>query len=169
MPSAASMPGAESMRTSSAYGSAEHHAKHGYTSTIHGEILARVMKIDASSGMMEARGDDGIERRFMLDPKARRSAWSVKADDTVKIEFDRDVTVSIKPQGEKAKRGMNDHEFDATVVGMNPETHIVSLQGPRGNMIDIDVEHAEIFDKMKVNTVVHVDYGRPMAMSVTRP
>lgn len=132
-----------------------------------GEILAKVISIDASAGSMDAKGDDGIERHFVLDTQARQTVATVKPGDSVKVLFDRSVKVTLKPDGEKAQPGMTDNGFDATVTSVNKKAKMITIKGPKGNSFDLDVERAEVLDRVKDNSVVHIEFGRPVALTVT--
>lgn len=142
-------------------------AHHGKSTTVRGEILAKVISIDASAGSMVAKGDDGIERHFVLDTQARQTVATVKPGDSVKVLFDRSVKVTLKPDGEKAQPGMTDNGFDATVTSVNKKAKMITIKGPKGNSFDLDVERAEVLDRVKDNSVVHIEFGRPVALTVT--
>jgi hypothetical protein len=142
-------------------------AHHGKSTTVRGEILAKVISIDASAGSMVAKGDDGIERHFVLDTQARQTVATVKPGDSVKVLFDRSVKVTLKPDGEKAQPGMTDNGFDATVTSVNKKAKMITIKGPKGNSFDLDVERAEVLDRVKDNSVVHIEFGRPLGLTVT--
>ena len=142
-------------------------AGHGKSTTLRGEIRAKVLTIDAQAGSMVAKGDDGIDRHFVLDPLIRQGAAKVKPGDTVQVVFDRSVRVALKPDGEKAKPGIADNGFDATVTAVNKTAKMITIQGPKGNVFDLDVERADVFERIKANSVVHVEFGRPIARSVS--
>lgn len=170
---AASMPATSAphsaMASAPAAASGADHAAagHGKSTTLRGELRAKVLTIDAQSGSMVAKGDDGIERHFVLDADIRQAAAKFKAGDAVQVVFDRSVRVTLKPEGEKAKSGIAENGFDATVTAVNKAAKMISIQGPKGNVFDIDVERADVFERIKPNSVVHVDFGRPVARSVS--
>ncbi|HTJ95795.1 MAG TPA: hypothetical protein VL424_22080 [Pararobbsia sp.] len=161
------MPASSPQASNAAAASDAHAAHHGKSTTLRGEIVAKVTEIDALEGSMVARGDDGIERHFVLDTQARRHVATVKPGDMVKVLFDRSVKVMLKPDGEKAETGLSDRGFDATVVEVNRKSKVVTIKGPRSNSFDLNVERAEVLDRIKAGSVVHIEFGRPVALSVT--
>lgn len=162
----ASAPQPASAASGASAAAAAYAPKQGKSTTVRAQLEAKVLSIDANAGSMVARGKDGIERHFVLDTQVREAAAKIKAGDRVKVLFDRSIRLTLKGAGEKASTGVKENEFDATVVAVNRAAHMVSIKGPNGNVFDIDVERAEVFDAIHPNSVVHVEFGRPVALSV---
>jgi hypothetical protein len=55
----------------------------------------------------------------------------------------------------------------ADVVGVDPKNRVISLKGPRGNVIDLDVKNPDHFKVVKKGDQVEVVYTEALALVVT--
>jgi hypothetical protein len=56
----------------------------------------------------------------------------------------------------------------ATVVGLDLPTMTVSLQGPRGNIGDIQAESVENIKKLRLGDIIIVTYTEALAISLEK-
>jgi hypothetical protein len=55
----------------------------------------------------------------------------------------------------------------ADVVAVDPKKSVISLKGPRGNIVDLKVQNPDHFKVVKVGDQVEVVYSEALAMAVT--
>jgi len=54
----------------------------------------------------------------------------------------------------------------ADVIGVDPKKKTITLKGPRGNVVDLEVQNPEQFKVVKKGDQVEVTYTEALALSV---
>jgi hypothetical protein len=89
--------------------------------------------------------------------KAKSGISGISATDTV---------VKAEPGQRPAVAGAREVSAIAKVTAMDPKAKTISLQGPRGNVVSLDVQNPEQFKVVKVGDEVLVTYTEAVAVSV---
>ena len=82
-----------------------------------------------------------------------------------------DVTVSevaakAKPGERPAVAGAREVTAIATVTAVDPKKSTITLKGPRGNVVTLDVQNPDQFKVVKKGDQVEVTYTEALALSV---
>jgi len=82
-----------------------------------------------------------------------------------------DVTVSeaaarAKPGERPAVAGAREVTAIADVIGVDPKKSTITLKGPRGNVVTLDVQNPDQFKVVKKGDQVEVTYTEALALSV---
>jgi Cu/Ag efflux protein CusF len=148
-------------------------------------ITATVKKIDQKTREVTLVGEDGAETVFKADEQVRNLA-QVKKGDVVAVKLDQALTLWILEKDQPAPElgvgadvyraqpgqkpgGMMTADVTgvATVEELAPDKTWVTLKGPRGNVVKLDVRNPANLDGVVVGTRVGFAYSETLAISVT--
>ncbi len=149
------------------------------------EIEATIQSIDVASREIVLKLEKGEELALVAGPDVKRLA-DLKVGDQVSIEYYESLTLALSkiegaapsqsaasselraeptelPGGIKAKQT----KISAKVTAVDTTASTVTLVGPKGRSVTLDVEPA-IAAKMKVGDLVEAVYTEAVAVSVSR-
>ncbi len=148
------------------------------------EISAKVVAIDKATRTVTLKGRRGIPVDVVAGDEVRNFD-QIKLGDLVSVRYTEalaldlrktkaaggDVTVSegstrAKPGEPPAAAGQRQVRAIAEVVDVNPKKNTITLKGPRGNRVTLDVENPDQFKVVKKGDQVDVTYTEAVALSV---
>ena len=149
------------------------------------EITATVVGIDKTTRTVTLKGPKGNTKDIVAGDEVKNFD-QIKIGDTVVAQFVEALTLELKKtkttagaptetvavaraQPGERPAGMVGREVTALaeVVAVDPKKSTITLKGPRGNKIDLDVRNPEQFKVVKVGDQVEVVYTEALAMAVT--
>ena len=151
-------------------------------------VSARVEAIDQATRQVTLKGPTGKVTSFKVDPAVKRLnevnvGDFVTADYYISLagelraptEAEKLEPISITEGAAKAPMGSSPAagavsviKVVATVVGLDLPTMTVSLQGPRGNIGDIQAESVENIKKLRLGDTIIVTYTEALAISLEK-
>jgi hypothetical protein len=151
-------------------------------------VSARVETLDKTTRQVTLKGPAGNVVSFKVDPAVKRLnevnvGDFVTADYYVSLagelraptEAEKLEPISIKEGAAKAPMGSSPAggavsviKVVATVVGLNLTTMTVSLQGPMGNIGDVQAESVENIKKLRLGDTIVVTYTEALAISLEK-
>jgi hypothetical protein len=85
-----------------------------------------------------------------------------------KLGAKEEVAAARAPQGAKPAGAVGrEVTVLADVVAVDPKKSIISLKGPRGNVVDLNVQNPDQFKVVKVGDQVEAVYTEALAMAIT--
>jgi hypothetical protein len=148
------------------------------------EISAEVMAVDRFSRVLTLKGPRGNVQDVAVEP-AVKNFDQIKAGDFVMVRFmqslalelqkvktgDKGITANegvatAKPGERPAVAGAREISAIAKVTAVNKKAKTISLKGPRGNTVTLDVNNPDQFKVVKVGDEVRVTYTEAVAVSV---
>ena len=148
-------------------------------------LSAKVKSVDQATRMVTLVGDDGVETSFKAGEEVRNLA-NVKAGDVVSVAMDQKLTLwllgpdqpapelSVGSDVYRAAPGQKpgammatDLSGVATVESIAADKKSVSLRGPKGNLVKLDVRNPQNLDGVAVGTRVGFAYSETLAVDVT--
>jgi Cu/Ag efflux protein CusF len=150
-------------------------------------LTAKVTKVDQKTRMVTLVGEDGAEISFKADPEVRNLA-QVKKGDMITATLDQTLTLwilaadqaapelSVGADVYRAKPGQKpggmmtaDLSGVAVVTAIATDKKTVTLKGPRGNEVTLDVKNPANLDGVTVGTRVGFAYSETLAVNVAAP
>ncbi len=148
------------------------------------EISARVVSIDKAARTVTLKGLRGNLVDVVAGDEIRNFD-QIKVHDRVVVRYtealalelrktksgSRDVTVSegssqAKPGEQPAAAGARQVTAIADVIAVDPKNSTITLKGPRGNVVVLDVQNPDQFKVVKKGDQVDVTYTEAVAVSV---
>jgi len=147
-------------------------------------VTATVVAIDKASRTVTLKGPKGRTVDVIAGDTVRNFD-QIRVGDNVVAEYQEALTLELKKA--KAKGGMTEMVEEkrakpgerpggsvrreivalADVVAVDPKKSIISLKGPRGNVVDLKVRNQDHFKVVKVGDKVEVVYTEALAVAVT--
>ena len=148
------------------------------------EVSAEVVAVDRFSRVITLKGPKGNVQDVAVDPQVKNFD-NIRAGDFVMVRFmqslalelqktktgDKGITgsegvVTAKPGERPAVAGAREISAIAKVTAVNKKDKTISLKGPRGNTVTLDVQNPDQFKVVKVGDEVRVTYTEAVAVSV---
>ena len=148
------------------------------------EISAEVMAVDRFARILTLKGPRGNVQDVAVEP-AVKNFDQIKAGDFVMVRFMQSLALELqkvktgdkginasegmataKPGERPAVAGAREISAIAKVTAVNKKAKTISLKGPRGNTVTIDVQNPDQFKVVKVGDEVLVTYTEAAAVSV---
>jgi DNA-binding beta-propeller fold protein YncE len=148
------------------------------------EITATVVAIDKATRSVTLKGPQG-RTVDVIAGDAVRNFDQIRVGDSVVAQYQEALTLELKkakaPGGAtetvaaaRAKPGERpagavgrEITVLADVVAVDPKKSIISLKGPRGNIVDLKVQNPDHFKVVKVGDQVEAVYSEALAIAVT--
>ena len=163
-------------------------APHKEFSASRSETLeAKVTKVDQKTRAVTVVGEDGTEATFKAGEKVRNLP-QLKAGDVVSVMLDQSLTLWLLAENEaapelqvgadvfRAPKGAKpggstttDVSGVATVESIAADKKSVTLKGPRGNLVTLDVRNPTNLEGVTVGTRVGFAYSETLAVDVVTP
>lgn len=149
-------------------------------------VTAEVKGIDRAARLVTLQTPDGQTKTIQV-PEEARNFDQIKVGDKVTMDYLQAVavdirkagemkpptektTVEVAPKGEKPSGKMvKTTQMTANVEAIDPSKHMVTLKGPQGNSVTLEVDPQVKLDKIKVGDKVDVQYTEALAINVTSP
>ncbi len=136
------------------------------------EVRAQVVSLDRLTRAITLKGPKGTVLD-MIAGKEVKNFDRLKVGDFVTVRYFQSLALDLQKPGQAAAsyserptaRGREVRAI-ATVTAIDEKTKTVSLKGPRGNTVTLDVRNPEHFKVMKVGDEVRVTYTEAVAFSV---
>jgi len=136
------------------------------------EVRAQVVSLDRLTRAITLKGPKGTVLD-MIAGKEVKNFDQLKVGDFVTVRYFQSLALELQKPGQAAAsyserptaRGREVRAI-ATVTAIDEKTKTVSLKGPRGNTVTLDVRNPEHFKVMKVGDEVRVTYTEAVAFSV---
>jgi len=148
------------------------------------KVSAQVVAIDAASRVVTLKGPKGNVVDIVAGDEVRNFA-QIQVGDLVVARYVQALTLELK----KTKAGVRQSRESeaavraqpgerpagaigrqvtilADVVGVNRKTKTISLKGPKGNVVTLDVHNPDQFKVVKVGDQVEAIYTEAVAVSV---
>ncbi len=147
------------------------------------QAAARVTAIDKASRTVTLTGPEGRVFNVIAGPEVRNFGQIVVGDEVV-VEYMRAVSLHVQKDsgfrertektagvraapGEKPGVGVGQEvRVVADVIGVNKKAGTITLRGPKGRIVDLDVKNPEHFKVVKVGDQVEANYIESVAISV---
>lgn len=148
------------------------------------EITATVVAIDKGSRTVTLKGPKGNSVDVVAGEQVKNFD-QIRVSDQVNVRYEEALTLELKktkaPLDAKSEvagvraapgsrpAGAVGREITvlADVVAVDPKKSIISLKGPRGNVVDLKVRNQDHFKVVKKGDQVEAVYTEAMAISVT--
>jgi Cu/Ag efflux protein CusF len=148
------------------------------------QVTALVVAIDKASRTVSLKGPEGNVVDVVAGDEVKNFA-QIKVGDFVSVRFvqaltlelqktksgagtitEREATVTAKPGQRPAAAAGREVTAIAKVTGVDPKAKTITLKGPRGNVVTLDVQNPDQFKVVKVGDEVQVVYTEAVAISV---
>jgi hypothetical protein len=148
------------------------------------EISARVVAIDKATRTVTLKGPEGNAIDIVAGDEVRNFD-RIKLGDFVVVRYAQALTLELrktkgpvgdvtvqegavraKPGERPAVAGARQVNAIATVTGVDPKKRTITLRGPRGNVVTLDVQNPDQFKVVKKGDQVEVTYTEAVALSV---
>jgi len=148
------------------------------------EISAQVVSIDKATRTVTLKGPQGNVVDVVAGDEVRNFA-QIKVGDFVVARYAQALTLELrktkaapgdvtvredaaraKPGERPAVAGARQVTAIATVTAVDPKKSTITLKGPRGNVVTLDVQNPDQFKVVKKGDQVEVTYTEALALSV---
>ena len=137
------------------------------------EVRAQVVSLDRLTRAITLKGPKGAVVDMMAGDEVKNFG-ELKVGDFVTVRYFQSLALELQKPGQAAAtlserptaRGREVRAL-ARVTAIDEKAKTISLKGPRGNTVTLDVRNPEHFKVMKVGDEVQVTYTEAVAFSVT--
>jgi Cu/Ag efflux protein CusF len=148
------------------------------------KATATVVGIETGSRTLSLKGPKGRVIEVAAGPEVKNFD-QIKVGDTVRVEFVRALSLELKKKGTvvagaSARQAASSAApgaqpaaavgasvtVIADVVAVDQKTHMVTLRGPKGNLVDIQVNDPEQLKNVKTGDHVEAVYAEALAVTV---
>jgi hypothetical protein len=148
------------------------------------EISAEVVAVDRFARVLTLKGPKGKVVDVAISPEVKNFD-QIKAGDFVMVRFMQALALELqktksgdgtivvnegvataKPGERPAVAGAREMSAIAKVTAIDKKAKTISLKGPRGNTVTLDVNNPDHFKVVKVGDEVRVQYTEAVAVSV---
>ena len=137
------------------------------------EVRAQVVSLDRLTRAITLKGPKGAVVDVMAGDEVKNFG-ELKVGDFVTVRYFQSLALELQKPGQAAAtlserptaRGREVRAL-AKVTAIDEKAKTISLKGPRGNTVTLDVRNPEHFKVMKVGDEVLVTYTEAVAISVT--
>jgi hypothetical protein len=148
------------------------------------EVSAQVIEIDKATRTVTLKGPQGNVVDVVAGDEVRNFA-QIKVGDFVVARYAQSLTLELRkvkgPVGDVTVRegavraqpgerpavaGAREVTAIATVTAVDPKKSTITLKGPRGNVVVLDVQNPDQFKVVKKGDQVEVTYTEALALSV---
>ena len=149
-------------------------------------VRAKVVDVDHDKRLVTLRGPKGNTATYAVDEAVKNFPQVQKGDEVV-VKYYQAIAVQVKKPGEAtpgitAAEGLQTAEpgqmpagvgartvtITATVKKVDHTNQTVTLKGPRGNVVDVEVQDPANLDKVKKGDLVEITYTEALAISVEK-
>ena len=139
-------------------------------------LEAKVTKVDQQKREVTVVSEDGSEATFKAGDKVRNLA-QLKKGDKISVMLDQSLTLWVlgadvyrAPKGAKPGGSTTtDVSGVATVEAIAADKKSVTLKGPRGNLVSLDVRNPANLEGITVGTRIGFAYSETVAVDVMAP
>lgn len=157
------------------------------TAAVELSVDGEVTKLDTPLRLFTVRGPDGREVEVHADESVRNFD-QIRVGDVVNLTYLRAVTVDIQPAGSAEPGAYIKQDQDVAKTGEKPRAgasevvtvlapiraidvanHTVTVEGPRGNVVTLDVvkpEHRARLPQLKVGDMLRIAFTEAAAVEV---
>lgn len=150
------------------------------------KVTATVVAIDPVHRNVTLKGEDGTVSEFKVGPEVKNLA-QVKVGDRVTSEYVRAVALLLKKgegirgtteqqrsaaaqPGQKPAAGVSTRTvITADVTRIDPQAGLVTLKGPKGRVVDVQVADPATLARIKVGDQVEATITEALMIAVTPP
>ena len=148
------------------------------------EMSAKVVAIDKATRTLTLKGQKGEAVDFVASADVKNFD-QIKVGDMVVARYVQALTLELrntraaagsptvreeavkaKPGEKPAVAGVREVTAIADVTAVDPKKSTITLKGPRGNIVTLDVKNPDQFKVVKVGDQVEVTYTEALALSV---
>jgi len=148
------------------------------------QVTAQVVALDKASRTVSLKGPEGNVIDVVAGDEVKNFA-QIKVGDFVVVRFVQALTlelqktksgasgivaregaVTAKPGQRPAAAAGREVTAIATVTAVDPKAKTITMKGPRGNVVTLDVQNPDQFKVVKVGDEVQVVYTEAVAISV---
>lgn len=148
------------------------------------QISAQVVSIDKATRTVTLKGPQGNVVDIVAGDEVRNFD-QIKLGDFVVVRYAQALTLELrkvkgaagdvtvredaaraKPGERPAAAGVREVTAIATVTAVDPKKSTITLKGPRGNVLTLDVQNPDQFKVVKKGDQVDVTYTEAVALSV---
>jgi len=148
------------------------------------ELSAQVVSIDKATRTVTLKNSKGETKDIVASPDVKNFD-QVKVGDSVLVRYAQALTLELKkvkatvgdpkmredvaaatPGERPAVAGARQITAIATVTAVDPKASTITLKGPKGNSVVLDVQNPDHFKVVNKGDQVEVTYTEALAMSV---
>lgn len=148
------------------------------------QATAVVTAIDPATRKLTLKGPDGKSVDLVADERVRNFP-QIKVGDKIVVEYARAISLELRKKGSpvadsgkvsgaaRAAPGEKPGAAAAVrtvvvadVVEVNPQKKTISLRGPKGNVVELEVRNPDHFKVVKVGDQVEAEYVEAIAVRV---
>jgi hypothetical protein len=147
------------------------------------QAAAKVVAIDAASRTVTLVGPEGRRFNVIAGPEVKNFAQIVVGDEVV-IEYIRAISLHVQKNtgfrerseqagGARAVPGAKpagvvgrEVRIVADVIGVDAKKSTITLRGPEGNIVELDVKNPDHFKVVKVGDQVEANFVESVAIAV---
>ncbi len=149
------------------------------------EVSAQVAAIDKATRTVTLKTAKGESHDVVAGPEVKNFD-QIKVGDTVTVRYLEALTLELrkstakapaepvireeaakaKPGEKPAAAGARQVSLTAQVTAVDPAKKTISLKGPKGKVVTLDVRNPEQFKVVKVGDLVDVTYTQALAVAV---
>jgi hypothetical protein len=149
------------------------------------EVTAKVVAVDPAQRTVTLQSASGKTRTIEVGDQVRNFD-QIKVGDTVHAKYTQALALQIKPGTSALAAPIEEHAFTpppapgakpggtvarkvtatAEVIAIDPAKQMVTLRGPAGNEVDVDVQDPNQLKNVKKGDHVQVTYVEALAIAV---
>jgi hypothetical protein len=146
-------------------------------------VSAAITAIDKATRTLTLKGPEGKVFDVVAGAEVRNFD-QIKVGDEVVVEYARALTLEVKKGGKPLERKESEGAvrakpgekpaaavgrkvvINAEVIDVNPEKKTITVKGPKGNVVDLDVKNPDHFKVVKKGDQIEAEYVEAIAVSV---
>lgn len=147
------------------------------------EITATVTALDKGSRLVTLKGPKGNFMHVVAGDEVKNFA-QIKVGDMLVVRYiralelelkkgsglrqrsERDVAMQAKPGDKPAAGAAREVKIVADVIAVDPAKQVVTLKGPKGRIVDLEVRNPEHFNLVQKGDQVEAVYTEALALSI---
>lgn len=147
------------------------------------QASAKVTAINKETRTVTLKGPEGRIFNVIAGPEVKNFAQITVGDEVV-VEYIRAISLQVEkstgfrerseqtgaaraePGDKPAGIVGRDVRIVADVIAVDPKRSTITLRGPKGNIVELDVKNPDHFKVVKVGDQVEANYSESMAISV---
>lgn len=144
---------------------------------------AAITAIDKATRTLTLKGSDGKVWDVVAGAEVRNFD-QIKVGEEVVVEYAQALTIQVKKDGKPLERKETEGAVrakpgekpagamgrmvvvNAEVIDVSPEKKTITLKGPKGNVVDLEVRNPEHFKVVKKGDQIEAEYVEAVAISV---
>ena len=146
-------------------------------------VAAAITAIDKATRTLTLKGPEGKVFELVAGDEVRNFD-QIKVGDEVVVEYAQALTLEVKKGGKPLERKETESAvrakpgekpagavgrkvvINAEVIDVSPEKKTITVKGPKGNVLDLNVKNPDHFKVVKKGDQIEVTYTQALALSL---